>query len=102
MRRSQAVEAVLFDRDGTLLIDVPYNGDPAAVRPVPGARLGVDRLRRAGLPVGIVTNQSGLARGLYDARDAMLRRIAEEGTPPVLQQVAKRPPARKAISVRHF
>ena len=28
--------AVLFDRDGTLVVDVPYNGDPDAVVPVPG------------------------------------------------------------------
>ena len=42
-------DAVLFDRDGTLVHDVPYNGDPAMVRPVDGAREALDRLRRAGL-----------------------------------------------------
>jgi HAD superfamily hydrolase (TIGR01662 family) len=57
-------DAVLFDRDGTLVRDVPYNGDPAAVAPVPGARETVARLRAAGLRVGVVTNQSGIARGL--------------------------------------
>ncbi|TDC72334.1 hypothetical protein E1193_27910, partial [Micromonospora sp. KC606] len=31
-------DAVLLDRDGTLIEDVPYNGDPDKVRPVPGAR----------------------------------------------------------------
>jgi HAD superfamily hydrolase (TIGR01662 family) len=56
--------AVLFDRDGTLVHDVPYNIDPAAVRPVPGARQALDRLRHLGIPVGVVTNQSGVARGL--------------------------------------
>jgi HAD superfamily hydrolase (TIGR01662 family) len=56
--------AVLFDRDGTLIHDVPYNTDPAAVRPMPGARAALDRLRGLGIPVGVVTNQSGLARGL--------------------------------------
>lgn len=64
-----AVQAVLFDRDGTLVVDVPYNGDPAAVRPVAGARRALDRLRDAGLPVGIVTNQSGLARRLFTEDD---------------------------------
>ncbi|GAA4426739.1 HAD-IIIA family hydrolase [Georgenia halophila] len=58
------VRAVLLDRDGTLVEDVPYNGDPEQVRPVPGALAAVDRLRRAGLKVGIVSNQSGIARGL--------------------------------------
>jgi HAD superfamily hydrolase (TIGR01662 family) len=59
-----APRAVLLDRDGTLVHDVPYNGDPAAVEPVPGAREAIDRLRATGLLVGVVTNQSGLARGL--------------------------------------
>ncbi|MFG2104788.1 hypothetical protein ACGFJ5_29775, partial [Micromonospora echinaurantiaca] len=31
-------DAVLLDRDGTLVEDVPFNGDPEKVRPVPGAR----------------------------------------------------------------
>jgi HAD superfamily hydrolase (TIGR01662 family) len=57
------IEAVLFDRDGTLVEDVPYNGDPDQVRPVPGARAALDRLRAAGVKVGLVTNQSGVARG---------------------------------------
>lgn len=56
-------ELVLFDRDGTLVEDVPYNGDPALVRPMPGAREGLDRLRAAGVRVGVVTNQSGVGTG---------------------------------------
>jgi histidinol-phosphate phosphatase family protein len=63
------VRAVLFDRDGTLVHDVPYNRDPALVRPVDGARRAVQRLRAAGLRVGLVTNQSGIARGLLTADD---------------------------------
>src|SRR5581483_2235400 len=58
--------AVLFDRDGTLIEDVPYNGDPAAVVAFPGARRAVARLRDAGLRVAVVSNQSGLARGWLD------------------------------------
>jgi histidinol-phosphate phosphatase family protein len=61
--------AVLFDRDGTLVHDVPYNRDPALVRPVAGARRAVERLRSAGVRVGLVTNQSGIARGLLTADD---------------------------------
>jgi HAD superfamily hydrolase (TIGR01662 family) len=63
-RATAVPAAVLFDRDGTLVHDVPYNTDPAAVRPVPGARQALDRLRHLGIPVGVVTNQSGVARGL--------------------------------------
>ena len=58
------VRAVLFDRDGTLVHDVPYNGDPALVAPVDGAREVVAALRDAGVAVGVVSNQSGVARGL--------------------------------------
>ncbi|KOX10582.1 haloacid dehalogenase [Micromonospora sp. NRRL B-16802] len=58
-------DAVLLDRDGTLIEDVPYNGDPEKVRPVPGARAALDRLRAAGLRLAVVTNQSGLARGFF-------------------------------------
>ena len=57
-------EAVLFDRDGTLVHDVPYNGDPALVRPVHGAAEALRRLREAGIPTAVVSNQSGIARGL--------------------------------------
>jgi histidinol-phosphate phosphatase family protein len=56
--------AVLFDRDGTLVYDVPYNGDPDLVRPMPTAVAAVRALRAAGVPVGVVSNQSGIARGL--------------------------------------
>ena len=64
------VAAVLFDRDGTLIHDVPYNGDPGRVEPVEGARRALDRLRTAGLRIGIVSNQSGIARGLLTRADA--------------------------------
>lgn len=56
--------AVFFDRDGTLVHDVPYNGDPDRVRVLPSARAAVDRVRAAGLPTAVLTNQSGVARGL--------------------------------------
>jgi D-glycero-D-manno-heptose 1,7-bisphosphate phosphatase len=71
--------AVLFDRDGTLVVDVPYNADPDAVRPVPAAAAALDRLRAAGVPVGVVSNQSGIARGLLTPEqvDAVNARVAE-------------------------
>jgi len=56
--------AVLLDRDGTLVVDVAYNGDPAQVQPVPGAAGALARLRDAGVPLALVSNQSGVARGL--------------------------------------
>jgi histidinol-phosphate phosphatase family protein len=63
--------AVLFDRDGTLIEDVPYNGDPARVRVMPGACEAVDLLRLHGIRTGVVTNQSGVARGLLTYDDVV-------------------------------
>ena len=63
-RRSSPPAAVFLDRDGTLVLDVPYNGDPAQVQPVPGAAGALARLRDAGVPLALVSNQSGVARGL--------------------------------------
>jgi D-glycero-D-manno-heptose 1,7-bisphosphate phosphatase len=53
---------VLVDRDGTIIVDVPYNGDPALVVPFASARIALDRLRTAGLRIGVLTNQSGVGR----------------------------------------
>lgn len=58
------IRAVLFDRDGTLVHDVPYNADPDRVVPVDGAAEALARLRAAGVRIGLVSNQSGVARGL--------------------------------------
>jgi histidinol-phosphate phosphatase family protein len=71
--------AVLLDRDGTLVHDVPYNGDPAAVRPMPGARDALERLRAAGVRLAVVSNQSGVGRGLLSESDvrAVNARIEE-------------------------
>lgn len=71
--------AVLFDRDGTLVEDLPYNGDPGRVRLMPRARAAVDAVRARGIPVGVVTNQSGVARGLLTAGavEAVRRRVEE-------------------------
>ncbi|PYI37265.1 haloacid dehalogenase [Arthrobacter psychrolactophilus] len=60
----QQLAGVLFDRDGTLIHDVPYNGDPARVTTIAGARAAVDCVRRAGLKIGVISNQSGVGRGL--------------------------------------
>jgi HAD superfamily hydrolase (TIGR01662 family) len=72
-------DLVLFDRDGTLVHDFPYNGDPEWVRPVDGAKEALDRLRARGVRVGVVSNQSGVARGLITGEqvDACMTRLAE-------------------------
>lgn len=69
--------AVLFDRDGTLVLDVPYNGDPQRVEPMPGAIDALATLRAAGIPTAVVSNQSGIARGLLTREqvDAVNERV---------------------------
>jgi histidinol-phosphate phosphatase family protein len=72
-------EAVLVDRDGTIVVDVPYNGDTARVVAMPGAARALARLREAGLPVAAISNQSGIGRGLVDVDQvrAVNRRVDE-------------------------
>lgn len=77
--RASGPAAVLFDRDGTLIHDVPYNGDPDLVAPVEGAREALARLRALGVPTAVISNQSGIARGwLTHAQvDAVNARVAD-------------------------
>lgn len=63
------LRAVLFDRDGTLVVDQPYNGDPGLVRAMPGAKAVLDAVRARGLATGVLSNQSGVARGLLTDAD---------------------------------
>jgi histidinol-phosphate phosphatase family protein len=72
-------KAVLLDRDGTLVVDVPYNGDPGRVVVMPGAREAVERLRGAGVATAVVSNQSGVARGYVRVEqvEAVNRRVEE-------------------------
>jgi histidinol-phosphate phosphatase family protein len=67
------------DRDGTLIEDRHYLRDPDAVRLLPGAAEAVQRLNRAQLPVVVVTNQSGIARGLVTEAEylATARRLEQ-------------------------
>ena len=68
--------AVFFDRDGTLMEDAHYCGDPALVRVFPGVPEALRRLKEAGFSVFIITNQSGIGRGLIT--EAQYRAVHEE------------------------
>ncbi len=73
----RARPAVFLERDGTIIEDTGYVADPAAVRLLPGTGAAIARLNRAGVPAVVVTNQSGIARGLLDepAYAAVARRL---------------------------
>lgn len=74
-----------LDRDGTIIRDVHYISDPDAVELIAGAAQAIARLNTAGVPVAVVTNQSGIGRGYYDVEDyervhaRMLDLLAGEG-----------------------
>jgi D-glycero-D-manno-heptose 1,7-bisphosphate phosphatase len=71
--------ALFLDRDGVLNVEVEYLHDPAALVLLPGAAAAVAAVNRRGVPVVVVTNQAGIARGYYDeaAYRALMRRLGE-------------------------
>lgn len=66
---------VFLDRDGTIIVDTGYVRDPGGLRLLPGAAAAIARLNTAGHPVAVVTNQSGIARGLLT--DAEYQAVTE-------------------------
>jgi D-glycero-D-manno-heptose 1,7-bisphosphate phosphatase len=76
---SPSAAAVFFDKDGTLVENVPYNVDPAKVRLAPRAAECVAALRDKGYRVVLVSNQPGLAMGLFTERALQAVRKEIEG-----------------------
>lgn len=62
-------DAVFLDRDGTIMEDAHYIKSPQQVRLLPGADKAVKRINDAGIPAIVVTNQSGIARGMFTVGD---------------------------------
>lgn len=61
--------AVFLDKDGTLVENVPYNVDPEKISLAPGAVEGLKILHAAGYKLIVISNQSGVARGLFKEGD---------------------------------
>ena len=70
-------KTVFLDRDGTINREIGFFGDPNRLEILPGASEAMLRLHNAGYRIVITTNQSGIARGLYNERDlaAVHRRL---------------------------
>lgn len=62
-------KAIIFDRDGTLIVDKIYLNDPNKVEYLPGVFNALRILRDAGYVFCVATNQSGVPRGLVDVRN---------------------------------
>jgi histidinol-phosphate phosphatase family protein len=60
---------ILLDRDGTIIVDHGYVGSVDRVDFIDGAPEAIARFNQAGLPVAVVTNQAGVARGFYGIDD---------------------------------
>jgi histidinol-phosphate phosphatase family protein len=79
-----AERAVFLDRDNTIIANDGYLGDPAQVKLLPGAAAAIASLRRLGYRIVVVSNQSGVARGMFDeaavesVNQEMIRQLKEQ------------------------
>ena len=81
----RARPAAFLDRDGTIIVDTVHVSNPEQVELLPGAAHAIKRLNDARIPVIVITNQSGIARGIFSEADYQAVRqrldalLAEEG-----------------------
>ena len=73
------MKAVFFDKDETLIKDVPYNVKPELIELTTGAAEAVQDFKKAGWKVFVISNQSGVARGFFAEADlkAVWRKLNE-------------------------
>lgn len=76
--------AVFFDRDNTLIVSDGYLGDPSKVVLIPGAAAAIAELRKMGYAIVVVSNQSGVARGMFD--ETAMRAVSERMSELMLEQ----------------
>jgi len=85
-RSSGSRPGILLDRDGTIIVDHGYIGSIDRVEFIEGSAEAIGRFNRAGIPVAVVTNQAGVARGFYRIEDVgrvhqyIAAQLAEHGT----------------------
>ena len=80
-------KAIFLDRDGTLIKHIPFLADPRLVELKDGVAECLKKLKQKGFLLIVVTNQSGVARGLFDenavkkTNDRLIEAIIESGGP---------------------
>jgi D-glycero-D-manno-heptose 1,7-bisphosphate phosphatase len=83
---SKNAPAVFIDRDGTLMRDVDYCGDPAEVALFPDATDALRKLKEHGYKIIVITNQSAIGRGLFSAETyrAVEREVLRQAGPGLI------------------
>jgi histidinol-phosphate phosphatase family protein len=85
LSRPRPRPGILLDRDGTIIVDDGYVGSVDRVEFIDGSPEAIAAFNRAEIPVAVVTNQAGVARGLYGVEDVdrvhqyIADRLAEHG-----------------------
>lgn len=76
---NELATAVFLDRDGTIIEDAHYLSRPEQVKLIEGAAEAISRINSLLIPVIIVTNQSGIARGIFTGKEheAVTKRVDE-------------------------
>ena len=71
-------KAVFLDKDGTLVEDIPYNVDPALIQISKNSFEGLRLLQERDYKIIVVSNQSGLARGLFTQKnlDDVIKKVS--------------------------
>ena len=83
MRRRELImndiKAAFLDRDGTIIVEKGYLSDPAQIELIPGSAAAIGRLNEAGYLVFGLSNQSGVAKGLFSVQAVLSinRRVME-------------------------
>lgn len=83
---NQIPTVVFLDRDGTIIEDAHYLSTPEQVTLLDGAADAIARINAALVPVVVVTNQSGIARGIFTVQDH--ERVTEHLAEILLQKGA--------------
>ena len=87
MQFPEPERAIFLDRDGTVIEDTGYIANPDHIRPLPGALATLARLAQDGWKLMIISNQSGVGRGLISAQEMdavhqrFLQLMADNGAP---------------------
>lgn len=77
-------KAIFFDKDGTLIPNIPYNVNPEAISIYPDAYKGLKALFNANYKIFIISNQSGIAKGLF--KESALKDVEQKMEALLLSQ----------------